>query len=309
MDGRELLEILEECGIDPDEFGFRVNASTYQLERWLSDKEGMPESIIWLAELLRERQSLRRRLGQPEPAADDVLYLGPDAVVSGAATEHRPEPAEEGFAISPEDLDMIYGEYDDSLGMPSYVDEARDDEDGDRSGDLRDFAEPEPVPDVAMAPTMQPPGRRFPKIFRWLFFVVGVPSMIAGFILARDLVVHLWPGTAAVYETIGISAKRLGHGLDIREIRMERASEDGTDLLVVRGIVVNVSGSPRDVPDIRLSLVDGAGEEVQSVSGPAPETRIGAGEATGFEFRMAEPPSAARNIRVGFQRPDDTVGR
>ena len=309
MDGRELLDILDECGIEPDEFGARVNAGTDQMGRWMADKEGLPEQIIWIAELLRERHALQRRLARSEVPEEDVLVLGPGAVVADGKPEHRAERPPADITLTPREMDVIYGEYDDSLGMPSFVDEARDDEDGDRSGTPWDFAEPGSDPEVAMAaPLQSPPGKRGGKAFKWLLVLIVVPSILAGLLMARDMVVYLWPGTAVFYEAIGITAKPVGHGLDIRNVRSERAIEDGADVLVIHGVVVNVSEKPRDVPDIRISLVDVAGDEVQSVSGIARKSRLEAGEATGFEIRLTEPFPSARNLQVGFQRPGPSAG-
>ena len=76
-------------------------------------------------------------------------------------------------------------------------------------------------------------------------------------------------------------------------------------LLAVRGEVVNVADSPREVPTLSFVLRDGEGRETYAWTLDGVEARtLDPGEATSFLTRIAAPPAHVRVVEIRFARGD-----
>ena len=107
---------------------------------------------------------------------------------------------------------------------------------------------------------------------------------------------------------VGLGGEELGAGLDIRDVKSSREVEGGVDVLVVRGVVANVTEEDRMVPMIRIALYDSAGEEVQHVIAPPLKNRLQPGATIGFSAKLPEPSALARRLEVTFSEPKKTGG-
>ena len=105
---------------------------------------------------------------------------------------------------------------------------------------------------------------------------------------------------------IGLSGDTLGAGLDIRNVKSERETKDDVDILVVRGIIINVAGEPRMVPLIRVSLYNSDNEEVQSLIVKPAKPELKPKATAGFRARLEDPPASARRLEVTFTRSEST---
>ena len=184
--------------------------------------------------------------------------------------------------------------------MESMVDSPADDDD--EVLDPEDLPEPEPIPQVFTAADVgddEEEGGRRGLIFAAAGLGV-VAVLVAGLYFARLQVVALMPGVASLYAMVGISVATLGAGLDIRNVTSKRSMEQGTDILVVRGIITNVSDEPRAVPLIRVVLLDAGEEEVQGMTVKPVKKQIPAGDNIGFRARLENPPGTARRLEVTF---------
>jgi len=100
----------------------------------------------------------------------------------------------------------------------------------------------------------------------------------------------------------------LGAGLDIRDVKSSREVEGGVDVLVVRGIIANVTWEDRKVPMIRIGLYDSDGREVQHVIAPHLKHRLEPGARIGFSAKLFEPSALARRLEVTFWELEKTGG-
>jgi hypothetical protein len=168
--------------------------------------------------------------------------------------------------------------------------------------DPDDLPEPEPIPEVFTPSDAGDDeaegGRRGLVIAAAGVGVVAV--LVAGLFFARLQIAALVPGVASVYAMVGLSVDTLGAGLDIRNVTSKRSTEQGTDVLVVRGIITNISDESRAVPLIRVVLLDAGEEEVQALTVKPVETEIPAGDDIGFRARLENPPGTARRLEVTF---------
>ncbi len=112
-----------------------------------------------------------------------------------------------------------------------------------------------------------------------------------------------------MYAAAGLSAGTLGDGLEFRNVEPERDVENGTDVLVVRGIVANISDVPREVPMVRVEIYDANRELVQSMVVSPAKRRLGPGDTVSYHARVLNPPATARGVADTITREgEDTKG-
>ncbi|CAA6604636.1 conserved hypothetical protein [Rhodospirillaceae bacterium LM-1] len=167
-----------------------------------------------------------------------------------------------------------------------------------------DFGDAEPIPEVfskASSPAKQP-GKRglFGGLIILLAFILFLGGLAAGAYFLRSQIVELWPDAAVFYEELGIEAEALGSGLKFRNVTSERVMENNVEILVVRGVIANVSDKTRDLPLVKLSLYDSANLVVQEKIMPPPERTLAANEIAGFKVNVESPAAAARRFEVTF---------
>ena len=245
----------------------------------------------------------------PEPEPEPEPEPAPEP---GAAEEMPASPSEtDAEPLSDEELDAMLGseaepdgmESVSLIGAPPDQDEASDIE------DPEDLPEPEPIPGVFTAPESVPEGQESKRglgmIISLAAVLVLVPTVLgAGLFFGRAQVVDLWSGAAPLYAMIGFPVETLGAGLEFRNVKSERLFEKGVDMLVVGGRISNISDEPRDVPLIRVALIDVSDQEVQSLVLPPDKDRIPAGESIRFRAQLENPPGTARGLEVTFTEGD-----
>lgn len=122
----------------------------------------------------------------------------------------------------------------------------------------------------------------------------------------RATVVAALPGTASLYRAVGLPVNLVG--LSIEEVVSSLGQENGAPVLVVTGIVRNVSGSDRPVLPLQLAIASEAGQTLYSWSARAAEAELASGAQTKFRVRLASPPPAGRRIEVTFREGRDRLG-
>jgi len=83
----------------------------------------------------------------------------------------------------------------------------------------------------------------------------------------------------------------IGQGLDLRDVLSERRLVDGERTLVVEGTIVNVSGTPLDVPELQASMTDASGAELANWVFAAESSSLPPGGFTTFRTSAADPPA------------------
>jgi hypothetical protein len=69
-------------------------------------------------------------------------------------------------------------------------------------------------------------------------------------------------------------------------------------VLVVRGLISNDSPENKELPNLRLYVVDENNQILGQVVAPPPQAVLAAGSQVPFEIRMENPSQMARNMRV-----------
>ena len=249
---------------------------------------------------------------EPEPEPEPEPDFEPDfAPEPEPDFEPEPEPRqwdeEEEEGPSQEDLDAMFGDDAEPPALGSLVDV---EDDGDDFESPEDLPDPDPIPEVFTAPDMRPRGEPKSRLGLVLLicFVVLFLGTAAGLYFARGLVVELVPQVKPLYDMIEFQTEALDAGLELRGTKTERTTEGGVEYLVVSGTVANVSDMARDIPPIRVSLLDAEGEEVQSEMATTLEPVLEPNDSTRYKARVKEPSALARRVDVTFIPPEEVEG-
>jgi predicted Zn finger-like uncharacterized protein len=127
---------------------------------------------------------------------------------------------------------------------------------------------------------------------------VILAGMIAGSLFAREAMVRRFPDLASVYALAGAPVNL--RGLDFEAVTTYREVDGATPVLVVEGIVRNVTTEARPVPRLRFGLLSNTGREVYAWSMDASEKRLESGATVRFKSRLPAPPDAAVDVAVRF---------
>ncbi len=161
----------------------------------------------------------------------------------------------------------------------------------DRTVDLKPAARVE-ARERQRAPMVRPPrpgGSR--TAVGWLAFLLVVVGLGAGLYFGRGQIVAAVPAAADLYRLAGISFEvPLGEGLELREVKSVRRLIDGQRVVVIEGLVANVSDQPRPVPKLRASVTDATGTQVEEWIFSAMAENLPPGGVTQFETSTRNAP-------------------
>ncbi len=126
-----------------------------------------------------------------------------------------------------------------------------------------------------------------------------VTGLAAGFYFGRAQLVAMVPQMTRLYDLVGLSAETAQLGLELRDVKSVRRLVDGDRVVVIEGLVVNVSDQTRRVPPLRVSLTDAEGVELKRWTFEATDATLAPGGATEFETVAKNPPREG-NLSIDF---------
>jgi predicted Zn finger-like uncharacterized protein len=143
----------------------------------------------------------------------------------------------------------------------------------------------------------------------------GLPTLslvLAGIIAAllnwRTTIVRFLPQTASLFSAVGLPINL--RGLTLEDVRTTVEAHDGVSVLVVEGIVANVTRQPLEVPRLRFAVRNAAGYEVYAWTTLPGDPVLAPGDHAPFRSRLASPPADAQDIIVRFfNKRDVTAAR
>lgn len=184
--------------------------------------------------------------------------------------------------LSSDDIEAMFGDDDDEPEpLGSMVDSGADDDDEDE--DEERGAGKGSVMKIILA-----------AVLALLIAVLG-----AAFFL-KDMVIEMVPAAEGIYSMIGFGDDSLGAGLSIDDVKSTRESISGKDVLVVRGVIANISDKERPVPMLELRLSDLDGKLVQSAHTVPLKKQLANGDQIGFKIQVEDPSPLARRLEVTF---------
>lgn len=206
------------------------------------------------------------------PVRDDSVFEAPRA-----APPSRPAPTEDDFDL-------------DAPPVPSFADRLPPDEGMERADEpnLLDD-EPQPVPELFSSSASS--GRKGTG-FLWVLLVLLLLGGLGGAgYYFQDQLVEAIPEAGNLLGQFGLRREQPGAGLELRKAGTpERFVHNDTDVLVVRGIIANITDRPRPVPAMKLVLMDRNKQAVQEKLAQAPVKEL--------------PPQGTASFKIMLERPD-----
>ena len=163
-----------------------------------------------------------------------------------------------------------------------------------------DRIEARPIPPGSNLPALRAEPRREGHVLGWLLLIV-VLSAITGVVLGRDEVMARFPATFELYARFGFQTPAPGAGLVIAELEPSSATDAGQPVLVIEGSVVNVTRFARDVPALRVALLDDSDVEIYSWSFRPLTLRLDGGDRTTFRTAIRPPEQPFVRVEVTFE--------
>jgi len=132
----------------------------------------------------------------------------------------------------------------------------------------------------------------------WVVTLVILALFALAAFLLRAKIVKAFPGTAPIYKAMGLEAN--ASGLEIYDIETRYGNNEGVQVLYVNGRVKNFDVKTRDVPLIKLSFKNAAGEVLTSWVVEPSQSVLKPGQAAGFSTQYPNPPIDAVKLAPDF---------
>ncbi len=158
-----------------------------------------------------------------------------------------------------------------------------------------------PLPPGSNLPTFaKPPSRGYGAAIGWAVFLFCFLGSIGGVFAMKEQIVERWPPAARLYEVLGAPVETAGAGLEVRNVVSSRRDEAGASVIVVEGIVVNVSGKARDVPPLRVFVRSSAKQDLKDWTLHTDVKTLQPGEIVNFRSELRDPPRGATDLAIEF---------
>jgi predicted Zn finger-like uncharacterized protein len=148
-----------------------------------------------------------------------------------------------------------------------------------------------------------------PSLLRRLFslpvLIVAMLAILLGALNWRATVVRHFPQTASLYASIGLPVNL--RGLFFESVKSRNELEDGTNVLVIEGTIVNLTTRTLEVPRLRFALRNASGHEVYAWTAQPAKSTLGSGNGLPFRARLASPPADGRDVIVRFLNRRDVA--
>jgi hypothetical protein len=134
---------------------------------------------------------------------------------------------------------------------------------------------------------------------------VVVIGLASGFYYGRAPLVAVVPEMTRLYDLVGLKdgvlekGEAFEFGLDLRDLKTVRRQINGERVVVIEGLVVNLSNQDRQVPPLRLSVIDADGVVLDHWIFQAESGALAPGATTRFETVAKNPPREG-NLAIDF---------
>jgi predicted Zn finger-like uncharacterized protein len=135
--------------------------------------------------------------------------------------------------------------------------------------------------------------------------ILVLAAALAALLHWRASVVRILPQTATLFSAVGLPVNLRGLSFDAVKTSVE--SHEGAMVLVVQGMIANLTRKPLEVPRLRFAVRNGAGYEVYAWTALPTQTALGPGDSVPFRSRLASPPADGQDIIVRFFNRHDVA--
>ncbi len=123
----------------------------------------------------------------------------------------------------------------------------------------------------------------------------------------RDSVAAFLPEMAHLYAMAGLKVNV--QGLDIQNIKTLETMQNGTPLLVIEGVIKNVTTHGVDIPRLRLAVQTENGRELFAWTAVPAVPKLEQGGEIPFKAQLASPPLEGKKVAVRFTTRHDNLMR
>ena len=134
----------------------------------------------------------------------------------------------------------------------------------------------------------------------WTALVSVVAVILASSILLAETISELWPPAKRLYAMVNLPLTGPAAGLDIQDIAAHFEDGENGPILVIEGNIVNMSGSVKSVPMVRVSLNDESRAPLTEWVFTATDFNLIPSEIVTFRTSRQAPPEAAVFASLGF---------
>jgi predicted Zn finger-like uncharacterized protein len=149
------------------------------------------------------------------------------------------------------------------------------------------------------------PARPRPKqssmslVVGWAIYGVVVIGLGSGFYYGRAPLVAMVPEMTRLYDLVGLKPEVYELGLELRDLKMVTRQIDGARVVVVEGLVINLSDQDRKIPQLYASVTDAEGIERDRWTFEAASANLPPGGSTNFETVAKNTPRGG-NVFIDF---------
>jgi hypothetical protein len=140
---------------------------------------------------------------------------------------------------------------------------------------------------------------------RWTALILVLFAFNVALIGARSEVVRFFPQTASLFSAIGLPVNL--RNLKFENMRISKEAQEGLSSLVIEGTIVSIANRQTEVPRLRFSARDAAGQEVYTWTALPSRSILGPGEKLDFRSRFVSPPENAIDVMVRFASAQDAT--
>jgi predicted Zn finger-like uncharacterized protein len=235
----------------------------------------------------------------PEPADEPDPVIEPDTMIA--------DTDDDDMGVLPNDIDDMFEDDEDIEPFESLINNDDEEDDLESIDSPDQMEDPDYIPDVFSAEEQEPdddlPKKSILGKVIAVFFVLLIGGLVAGTFFFKDELVAKVPQLNDVFKMIGFH--QVGDGLQIQRVEHAQETDQGLEVLVIRGQIENVADGPRPVPMVRAILFDAEGENIQHADVAPLKSELKKGEKMSFKIRVREPSPLRRRITVTFIDPAD----
>lgn len=161
-----------------------------------------------------------------------------------------------------------------------------------RADSLRMRGAPDPEPRTSWL-------GRLAVVAGWLVLVAVIVLLGFSAVRYRQEITAMWPQSSSVYAALGLPVR----GLDFRDLRSSRETEDGQVVLAVSGTIYNDSARELPVPQsVLVTLSDEKNHEIYHWNFNPGVATLKPGQSSKFVTRLSSPPATARHLEIRFAK-------
>lgn len=175
-----------------------------------------------------------------------------------------------------------------------------------RAGVLRTEIDPEEADSyIARRERLKARRQQAKRMSRWTAVVLVLFAFNVALIGARSEVVRYLPQTASLFAAIGLPVNL--RNLKFDKVRITKEAQDGVNILIVEGNIMNTASKPTEVPRLRFAARNATGQDVYTWTALPRRSILGPGERLEFQSRLAAPPADATDVMVRFFTAQDAA--